>query len=63
MLVKRPELSQKDKSIQTKVMSLFGKWNEEKVQIFVFKCGEEKTKTVRKTNVKVQIPEKTTSAQ
>ncbi len=48
MLVKRPELSHKDRSIQTKVTSLFGKWNEEKVQIFVFKCREEKSKAVRK---------------
>ncbi len=36
-LLKRPEHSQTDKNIQTKVTSLFGKWNEEKVQIFVFK--------------------------
>ncbi len=35
VLVKGPELSQKDKNIQTKVTSLFGKWNDEKVQIFV----------------------------
>ncbi len=38
--VKRPKLSQKDKNIQTEVTSLFGKCNEEKVQIFAFKCGE-----------------------
>ncbi len=54
MLVKRPELSRKDKSIQTKVTSLFGKCNEEKVQILVFKCREEKSKAVRKINTQVQ---------
>ncbi len=37
VLVKRPELSHKDKSIQTEVTSLFGRRNEEKDQIFVFK--------------------------
>ncbi len=56
MLVKRPELSQRDKNIQAKVTSLFGKWNEEKVQIFVFKCREEK-------NTPVQIPEISTYVQ
>ncbi len=67
--MKRPELSQKDKSIQTKVTSLFGKWNEEKVQIFVLKCREEKLKAVRKINIQenqageVQIPEKFTQVQ
>ncbi len=44
VLVKRPELSRKDKNIQTKVTSLFGKCDEEKVQVFVFKCREEKRK-------------------
>ncbi len=48
VLVKRPELSQKDKDIQTKVTNLFGKRNEEKVQIFVFKHTEEKPKAVGK---------------
>ncbi len=47
-MVKRPELSQTDKNIKTKVKSLFGKWNEEKVQTFVFKCREKKSKVVRK---------------
>ncbi len=50
LVVKHPELGQKDKSIQTKVTSLFGKCNKEKVQIFVFKCREEKSKVVTKIN-------------
>ncbi len=54
VLVKRPELSQKDKNFQTKATSLFGKWNEEKVQIFVFKCRGEKSKAVRKTNTQLK---------
>ncbi len=48
--VKRPEHSQKSKSIKTKLTSLFGKRNKEKVQIFAFKCREEKSKAVRKIN-------------
>ncbi len=47
-LAKRPELSQKDKNIQTEVMSLSGKCDKEKVQIFVFKCREEKEKYLEK---------------
>ncbi len=46
--VKRPE--QKGKSIQTEVTRLFGKCNKEEVQIFVFKCREEKSKVFRKNN-------------
>ncbi len=48
VLVKCPELSHKDKSIQTKVTSILGKWKEEKAEIFVFKCGEEKSKVLEK---------------
>ncbi len=54
MLVKRPELSQKDKSIQTEMISLFGKCNEEKVQIFAFKCREEKYDVIRKLKIQVK---------
>ncbi len=54
VLVKRPELSHKDKNIQTEVTSLFGKCDEEKVQIFVFECSEEKYKDVRKINTQVK---------
>ncbi len=50
--------SQEDKRIKTKETSLFGRCNEEKVQIFVFRCVEEKSKVVRKTNTQVQRPEK-----
>ncbi len=54
-MVKHPELSQRDKNIQAKVTSLFGKWNEEKVQIFVLKCREEKSKAVRNINTQVKF--------
>ncbi len=35
-------------------MSLFGKCNEEKVQIFAFKCREEKSRAVRQINTQVK---------
>ncbi len=58
-LVNRPEHNQ---SIQTKVMSLSSKCNEEKVQIFVLKCRVKKVNSYQKNKCssKLQTPEKST---